>query len=268
MNNKKIRTKKESGNFVTIDTKIITDKNLSSNAKILLISILSDSDSFEVSQSLYCKRLGWEKNQFTRAIEQLEKSGYVKRTKLDNNKAIAGKLKKGSNRVLYFYTVSEFGNLTITENRNENMNISNDKEPPTQEEIQWLAQEVNENEFVKQSINYINGDLWEKWQVDKTKYKEFVKDMNQKASEIQAKYVQHLKTILTDFNSSKYPKSVIQKMEDKIKQVVYKEKRFFKSESVGGEDYEAKSFWLHLRNDYNQKRNKNRIDPETSALND
>jgi hypothetical protein len=268
MNNKKIRTKKKSGNFVTIDTKIISDKNLSSNAKILLISILSDSDSFEVSQSLYCKRLGWEKNQFTRAIEQLEKTGYVKRTKLDSDKAIAGKLKKGSNRILYFYTVSEYGNLNILENDGDNSISSNDIEPPTKEEIEWLAQEVNDNEFIKQSINYINGDLWEKWQVDRTKYRELVKELNHKASEIQAKYVQHLKTILPDFNSSKYSKSVIQKMEDKIKHVVYNERRFFKSESVGGEDYEAKSFWLHLRNDYNQKRNKNRIDPETSALND
>jgi hypothetical protein len=136
MNNKKIRTKKKSGNFVTIDTKIISDKNLSSNAKILLISILSDSDSFEVSQSLYCKRLGWEKNQFTRAIEQLEKTGYVKRTKLDSDKAIAGKLKKGSNRILYFYTVSEYGNLNILENDGDNSISSNDIEPPTKEEIE------------------------------------------------------------------------------------------------------------------------------------
>jgi hypothetical protein len=268
MNNKKIRTKKKSGNFVTIDAKIISDKNLTSNAKILLISILSDSDSFEVSQSLYCKRLGWEKNQFTTAIKQLEKSGYVKRTKLDSDKAIAGKLKKGSNRILYFYTVSEYGNLTKLENYGDDSSSSNDIEPPTNEEIEWLAQEVHDNEFIKQSINYINGDLWEKWQVDRTKCRELIKELNQKASEIQVKYVQHLKTILTDFNSSKYPKSLIQKMEDKIKQVVYKEKRFFNSEKVAGEDYEAKSFWLHLKNDYNQKRNKNRIDPETAALND
>jgi hypothetical protein len=268
MNNKKIRTKKKSGSFITIDTKIISDKNLSSNAKILLISILSDSDNFEVSQSLYCKRLGWEKNQFTRAIEQLEKYGYVKRTKLDSDRAIAGKLKKGSNRVLYFYTVSEYGNLTKLENDDENLIATSEIEPPTQEEIQWFTQEVGQNEFTKYSLDYISDELWNNWQADRTKYRELVKELKHKTSEIQAKYVQHLKAILIDFNSSKYPKSVIQKMEDKIKQVVYKEKRFFKSESVGGEDYEAKSFWLHLRNDYNQKRNKNRIDPETAALND
>ena len=268
MNNKKIRTKKKSGSFITIDTKIISDKNLSSNAKILLISILSDADSFEVSQSLYCKRLGWEKNQFTRAIEQLEKYGYIKRTKLDSDKAIAGKLKKGSNRVLYFYTVSEYGNLNIVENDGENSSSTNDIEPPTQQEIEWLANEVKENEFVKKSINQINDDLWEKWQIDKTKYIECVKEMKYLASEIQAKYVQHLKAILIDFNSPKYPKSIIKKMEDKIKHVVYNEKRFFNSEKVGGEDYEAKSFWLHLKNDYSRKRNNNRIDPETAALND
>ena len=170
MNNKKIRTKKKSGNFTTIDIKIIKDNNLSSNAKILLISILSDSDSFELSQSLYCKRLGWQKNQFTTAIQQLEKSGYIKRTKLDSDKAIAGKLKKGSNRILYFYTVSEFGNLNIVENNSDNSSSIKDIEPPTHEEIEWLANEVAENEFVKKSINYINDDLWEKWQTDKTKY--------------------------------------------------------------------------------------------------
>jgi hypothetical protein len=268
MNNKKIRTKKKSGNFTTIDIKIIKDKNLSSNAKILLISILSDSDSFELSQSLYCKRLGWEKNQFTTAIKQLEKSGYVKRTKLDSAKAIVGKLKKGSNRILYFYTVSEFGNLNIAENNSDNSSSKKDIEPPTHEEIEWLANEVAENEFVKKSINYINDDLWEKWQTDKTKYIECVKELKSLASETQAKYVQHLKAILIDFNSSKYPKSVMQKMEDKIKHVVYKEKRFFKAEKVGGEDYEAKSFWLCLKSDYSRKRNNRRIDPETAGLND
>ena len=268
MNNKKIRTKKKSGSFVTIDNKIILDKNLSSNAKILLISILSDSDSFELSQSLYCKRLGWEKNQFTRAIEQLEKSGYVKRTKLESDKAIAGKLKKGSNRILYFYTVSEYGNLITTEKNEENLSADNQIEPPTQEEREWVVNVVNENEFAKKSIEYIHNDLWENWQADRVKYKEFVKEWNHRTSELQARYVQHIKEILTDFNSSKYPKSLIQKMEDKIKHVVYVEKRFFKSEKVGGEDYEAKSFWVHLKNDYNRKQNSKRIDPETASLND
>ena len=268
MNNKKIRTKKKSGSFVTIDNKIILDKNLSSNAKILLISILSDSDSFELSQSLYCKRLGWEKNQFTRAIEQLEKSGYVKRTKLESDKAIAGKLKKGSNRILYFYTVSEYGNLITTDKNEENLSADNQIEQPTQEEREWVVNVVNENEFAKKSIEYIHNDLWENWQADRVKYKEFVKEWNHRTSELQARYVHHIKEILTDFNSSKYPKSLIQKMEDKIEHVVYLEKRFFKSEKFGGEDYEAKSFWLHLKNNYNRKKNYKRIDPETSSLND
>lgn len=79
--------------------KITRDKNLTSNSKILLIEILTDRDDCDLSQTTYCNRLQWDKKQFDRAIVNLEENGYIRRTKILNTR-------------YYFYTVSEYGNLT------------------------------------------------------------------------------------------------------------------------------------------------------------
>lgn len=94
-----IRKKLENGKFTTVHNSILLDTRLSPNAFRLFIAILSDSDTqFNLSQTLYCKRLGIAKKTFFKAIANLEECGYLRKssTKIKN---------------LYHYTISEFGNL-------------------------------------------------------------------------------------------------------------------------------------------------------------
>lgn len=112
INKNVIRRKNENGKFTTIHNSIINDNRLTSNSLRLLISILSDNDEkFNLSQQTYCNRLNWDKRIFFKAIENLEDTGYLKRTEIGKDKAIPGMKKKGSNKKIYKYTVSEYGNL-------------------------------------------------------------------------------------------------------------------------------------------------------------
>lgn len=268
MNNKKIKiTNKKLGSFTTIDLDLLFDKNLTANAKILLFAILSDSDSFELSQSLYCKRLGWEKNQFTRAIEQLEKHGYVKRTRIENDKAIPGKKKKGSTRILYFYTVSEYGNLNNEETTEVKSGVKTST-PPSSEELNVFVSMIRENIFIESAFNNIDEQLLEGFESNKEVFDRVFSKVQSESKEIQKLYVGSVIDSLKDFKSDKYPLSLKNKMNDKIKQVVYKENRTFNPASFPGASDEAQAHWQILRSDYNKKQNSRRIDPETAALND
>lgn len=98
--------------FTSIHTSILNDTRLSSNAFRLLTSILSDNDeTFNLSQTVYCNRLGWNNKTFQRAIDDLIECGYIRRTEISNDKHIPGVKKAGSTKKIYFYTVSEYGNL-------------------------------------------------------------------------------------------------------------------------------------------------------------
>jgi hypothetical protein len=269
MNNKKIRmNKKKPGSFTTIDLDLIKDKNLTSNAKILLIAILSDSDSFELSQTLYCKRLGWEKNQFTRAIEQLEKNGYINRTQIENDKVVPGKKKKGSNRILYFYTVSEYGNLNKDNNDEvKPMNHTNSI-PPNDADLETFRELITTNEFYKTALDVIDKNLIENFTKDEVIFRNLLLNLKSESKEIQRIYVDSMINNLKDFHSDKYPESMKKKMINKINQVVYKENRTFNSASIIGANDEAQTYWQQLRSDFINKQNKKRIDSETATLND
>lgn len=128
MNNKKvIRRKNENGKFTTIHTSIINDNRLTSNSLRLLISVLSDNDeTFNLSQQTYCNRFNWDKRIFFKAISNLEECGYLRKTEIDSEKSIPKLKKAGSNKKIYLYTISEYGNLK--------------KEDPIQSEIQEAKQ--------------------------------------------------------------------------------------------------------------------------------
>ncbi|RXR17353.1 hypothetical protein EQG63_11230 [Flavobacterium amnicola] len=112
MKNKKvIRKKNESGKFTTINLSVLNDTRLSTTARLLLISILSDSDEFTLSQELYKKRLGIGQSAYLNAISNLEEFGYLRKTGLENDVSIPKNKKADSNKTIYFYTISEYGNL-------------------------------------------------------------------------------------------------------------------------------------------------------------
>jgi hypothetical protein len=107
-----IRKKLVNGEFTTIHNSILFDTRLTPNAFRLMTAILSDSDSnFDLSQTLYCKRLKIAKKTFFRAIDNLVECGYLKKTDVDKDVIIAKIKKANSDKKVYHYTISEYGNL-------------------------------------------------------------------------------------------------------------------------------------------------------------
>jgi DNA-binding MarR family transcriptional regulator len=109
-----IRKKLVNGEFTTIHNSILFDTRLTPNAFRLMTAILSDSDThFNLSQTLYCKRLKIAKKTFFNAVAKLEECGYLKKTPTGVNNT-------------FNYTLSEYGNLNNIDKKPE---IINDGEP-------------------------------------------------------------------------------------------------------------------------------------------
>lgn len=92
-----IRKENKPGHFTTIHHSILLDQRLSSNDKVVLILILSDADTFNLTQQSLINRLDLKKTAIKTVMKNLEKFGYLKRKDL----------KRG-----HYYTISEFGNLS------------------------------------------------------------------------------------------------------------------------------------------------------------
>ncbi|MFV8339125.1 hypothetical protein ACNQGL_07625 [Flavobacterium sp. LB3P21] len=115
MTNKKvIRKENQTGKFTTTQHSILFDKRLKSNDKIILITILSDSDSFNITQQSLINRLDLKKVAIQTSMKNLEKFGYLKRKEL----------KRGN-----YYIISEYGNLLVKDE------TDNDEEIPTINEL-------------------------------------------------------------------------------------------------------------------------------------
>lgn len=128
MSNKKvIRKKLNGGDFTQIPLSILKDKRLSAIEFRLLISILSDSDNFDLIQATYANRHGHDKNTISDAIERLEELGYLRVTRDAKNRPI-------------FYVVSEFGNLNKENKSNENEQLV---EFDSDESIEILCQFID-----------------------------------------------------------------------------------------------------------------------------
>lgn len=134
-NVKKLRAEKKTGNFISAHIRILLDSNLSDGSKILLIAILNDSDDFNISETVYCNKLKITKKTFHNRIKNLEENGYLRRTKIDGKVApINGKggKKTNSSKIMYFYVVSEYGNLNTKESEQSEQIIVEDViKPPT-----------------------------------------------------------------------------------------------------------------------------------------
>lgn len=107
-----IRKKLENGEFTTIHNSILFDTRLTPNAFRLFTAILSDSDTnFDLSQTLYCKRLGITKQTFFNAVAKLEECGYLRKKDIGKETFIPKIKKANSEKKVYHYTLSEYGNL-------------------------------------------------------------------------------------------------------------------------------------------------------------
>ena len=130
INNKKlIKRELEKSKFTTVQLNILHDKRLSPNGLRILISLLSDSENFNVSYKLFENRFGISNKTVRAAFNNLEACGYVKRTKL----------KRG-----FHYTISEFGNLKPAEIKDSSTEVDVNIDNTLQEQIDKSRGLLNE----------------------------------------------------------------------------------------------------------------------------
>lgn len=119
-----IRKKLENGKFTTIHNSILFDTRLTPNAFRLMTAILSDSDThFNLSQTLYCNRLGIAKQTFFNAVANLEECGYLRKTPTG--------IKDLKN-----YTLSEYGNLNKADDSTESIVTSGSTETSSETNVE------------------------------------------------------------------------------------------------------------------------------------
>ena len=144
-----IRKKLENGKFTTIHNSILFDTRLTPNAFRLMTAILSDSDThFNLSQTLYCKRLKIAKQTFFNAVAKLEECGYLKKTSTGVKNT-------------YNYTLSEYGNLNKAVDSTENIVTSASTENSTESnvEIKQMPDEYYEPlQVFSDKYNYLMCD--------------------------------------------------------------------------------------------------------------
>jgi hypothetical protein len=118
MKNKKVIriSEKKAGTFTVVPNSILHNKNLKDFDKILLFSILSDSDTnFTFNQTTYMKRFDCERKKISESIQRLTIAGYVHHEKIGFN--------------TWVYTISEYGNLNnekLIQNELQAESITND----------------------------------------------------------------------------------------------------------------------------------------------
>lgn len=172
-NNKKIRREYHPSNI----SKITRDKNITSNAKLLLIEILSDKDDFDFSRKLYLNRLGWDKKQLDRAIVCLENNGYIRKTKIGKTN-------------FNFYTISEYGNLLPKKSSGDTSTEIGSDTPQ------------EENKVIKSNNNNNTEKQDDMKRVTKTRVKEVVQELIVKEKMFSIKSKTHnVKVIQSQFNN-------------------------------------------------------------------
>lgn len=78
------RNDKSSGNFTLIDNAIIYNANLSDNAKVILIYMLSKIDNWQFHEDDIAKSLNKSISTIRRGMRELEANGYLVRKRYRN----------------------------------------------------------------------------------------------------------------------------------------------------------------------------------------
>lgn len=147
-----IRAERVSGKFTTIPHRIIHDKRLSTDARLLLISILSDAESFDFSRTGLINRLGLTEYKLDNALNELNKFGYIKKTKTHGQ--------------YFHYTISEYGNLqNIDENLSKDDSVTNETTQAQNVKSDYMySEQYNEDwnrliEYLTEREDYVNYEL-------------------------------------------------------------------------------------------------------------
>lgn len=133
-----IRIENIPGRFTTVNHKILRDKRLTSNAKILLIEILSDTDGFILKPSTYKNRMVIEDTAYDNAIENLIECGYLRKKKIGKSH-------------YNHYTISEYGNLNI-DNETIDELLPEQDETPEGSNVKAPVSKINSGQLDKLGI--------------------------------------------------------------------------------------------------------------------
>ena len=147
MQNKKVIriSEKKAGTFTVILNSILHNKALKDFDKILLFSILSDSDTdFTFNQKTYATRFGCGRKKISEAIDRLSVAGYVKHKQT----------KKRFND--WQYVISEYGNLNNEEAIQSELPIETITSDLSKEKIITIVEPIDLDKIVKQIDNIIN----------------------------------------------------------------------------------------------------------------
>lgn len=90
---------RQKGTFSLVSNTILYNKKLTHFDKLLLISILSDDDTYIFNVMTYANRFGCSDDTIGKSIKRLKKAGYIIQTQLDNRFNT------------WTYKISEYGNL-------------------------------------------------------------------------------------------------------------------------------------------------------------
>ena len=120
------RTIKESGNFVTVHKNFIHDNDITFKAKGILLYLLSRPDDWQIYESEILKHTKDGKDSLKSGIRELEKVGYVERTRKRDDK---GHL-NGYEYLVYEHPIQNGkSNVGISNNGKPNVGKSNNGKP-------------------------------------------------------------------------------------------------------------------------------------------
>lgn len=242
-----IKTKE---NFVQTPKRIITDRRLISDAKVLYQLIQDTPPNVSPSLSYYYEQLGWGKKKGAKASKNLQENGYLKINKFSNGTSFT-----------YYFTISDFGNL----NNNFKVEIKEEIRTPNEVNTKTVETIPNENykSLTEKFISNLSLPLIDKFFNDimnirqnNTKFLKFKTEI-----EILIK-----ETVDEQRECFKFYKKNTKGLENETKkiQTIYtdwlKEEIFVK----GNLEPDAYQKWQHIK--INNKKKK--IDYETQLLND
>lgn len=256
---------RKAGTFTATPNYFLKKSNMSIYANMLMIQLLSDSDSFTLSATGYAKRMNISRSQVYKAIDELVENGFISKTPFPEEVAVKYRKKQDSDKVIYHYTICEFGTLNKRKEEAEKEQKQIIKAPvaPSGEVLQQLAELTRKDYFTRTAIELIDWNGVEGFSDDFTQFEQLITRIGNKIPHVQKSYADEVKNSLRNYHSNQYPNSIKKKMDERIKQVVYTEQRIFNSPSIGGSLDEAQNYWSRITNEYNKKQSNKKLDYET-----
>ena len=205
-----IKTKNVSGNFTTIQNRILHDKRLSTDSRILLFSILSDSEDFTFSRTGLSKRIGISEHKLDKAIKNLVEFGYMSKTK--------------AHAQYYHYIISEYGNLNTSDGTNSKLEESTSMPTEVTSKSMKTPQFVDElprfQVFLTERSKYVNYKLVADGLENGETRDDFFKLKNMISSDIKKNKIIHLKKVEEFVNSGFASKELKPKILKEVRRLI------------------------------------------------